>query len=269
MGGMAAKRRIGRLLSVFALLLFWWLAAFCVNSPLILPSPAAVFMRLTVIVRDGGFWRNYVSTLLRCAVSFSVTAVLGVALGILCGLFEFFAFFMEIPLAAVRGAPVVSFILVALFWFTSGTVPVFVSVVMTLPIMTTSVASGLRNSEPPLLEMAAVFRFSEFQKFRWIKLPVAVPFIKEGAVSCFGLTWKVVAAGEVLCIPRYGLGAVLQRAQVHLETADVVAVSLVLIATSFVFQAVFFRIMRVFGSAAGNSCAGAGSAEKKAEQQEK
>ena len=50
------------------------------------------------------------------------------------------------------------------------------------------------------------------------------------------MSWKVVAAGEVLSVPRLGAGALLRQAQVHLETADVLAVTSMLVFVSWLIQ---------------------------------
>ena len=161
-----------------------------------------------------------------------------------CRFFTFLPRFFELPLAIIRATPVVAFILIALFWFKSGTVPVFVSVLMTLPIMTTAVANGFYKTDEKLLVMAHVFKLSRRQIFRYIQLPSLVPFFLNGMVSTFGLTWKVVAAGEVLSLPKYAAGTMLQKAQVHLETSTVMAVAIILVIVSFVLEQLFMLAVK-------------------------
>ena len=67
-----------------------------------------------------------------------------------------------------------------------------------------------------------------------------------GMVSTFGLTWKVVAAGEVLSLPKYAAGTLLQRGQVHLETSSVIAVTIVLVTVSFIIERLFSLAVRKY-----------------------
>ena len=68
-------------------------------------------------------------------------------------------------------------------------------------------------------------------------------------VSSFGLTWKVVAAGEVLSLPKYAAGTMLQKAQVHLETSTVIAVAIILVLVSFAIERLFiYAVKRISSS---------------------
>lgn len=201
------------------------------------------------LVKTKAFWQAFAHTFLRVIISFAITVVIGTALGIAAGFSKFLRDFFELPLAVIRATPVVAFILIALFWFKSGTVPVFVSVLMTLPIMTTAVANGFSKADEKLMGMAKVFCFSRYQIFKYIQFPSLVPFLLNGMVSSFGLTWKVVAAGEVLSLPKYAAGTMLQKAQVHLETSTVIAVAIILVLVSFVIERLFmYAVKRISSS---------------------
>ena len=236
------------ILSVLVILAAWFFLSKLINAELILPSPLEVFSSMGSLVKTKAFWQAFAHTFLRVIISFAITVVLGTALGIAAGFSKFLRDFFELPLAVIRATPVVAFILIALFWFKSGTVPVFVSVLMTLPIMTTAVANGFSKADEKLMGMAKVFDFSRGQVFRYIQLPSLVPFLLNGMVSSFGLTWKVVAAGEVLSLPKYAAGTMLQKAQVHLETSTVIAVAIILVLVSFAIERLFMYAVKRFSS---------------------
>lgn len=237
------------ILSVLVILAAWFFLSKLINAELILPSPLEVFSSMGSLVKTKAFWQAFAHTFLRVIISFAITVVIGTALGIAAGFSKFLRDFFELPLAIIRATPVVAFILIALFWFKSGTVPVFVSVLMTLPIMTTAVANGFSKADEKLMGMAKVFDFSRGQVFRYIQLPSLVPFLLNGMVSSFGLTWKVVAAGEVLSLPKYAAGTMLQKAQVHLETSTVIAVAIILVLVSFAIERLFmYAVKRISSS---------------------
>ncbi len=231
-------------LSVLMIITVWFFLSKIINAELILPSPKKVFSSAFVLIKTRAFWQAFAHTFLRVILSFTITVVLGTAIGIASGFSSFIRDFFELPLAIIRATPVVAFILIALFWFKSGTVPVFVSVLMTLPIMATAVSNGFSKADEKLLCMADVFCLSRSQIFKYIQLPSLVPFFLNGMVSCFGLTWKVVAAGEVLSLPKYAAGTMLQKAQVHLETSTVIAVAIVLVVVSFILERLFMAVVK-------------------------
>lgn len=223
-------------LSVVSLFLIWIIIAGIINAPLILPGPFEVLKQMGFMLVNKTFWGSFAFTFLRIIISFVISVILGTGLGIVCGLWDFAKKFFEIPLSIVRATPVIAFILIALFWCKSGTVPVFVSVLMTLPIMVTSVVNGFSKPDAQLMAMAKVYNFTKKQVFKQIQLPSVIPFFFNGLINCFGLTWKVVVAGEVLSLPVKGIGTMLQRAQVHLETSTVIAVTIILVLFSFILE---------------------------------
>ena len=199
------------------------------------------------LLKTPAFYRAFAYTFARVLIAFAASVIIGTLLGILCGLSSVTKDFFELPLAIIRATPVVAFILIALFWFKSGTVPVFVSVLMTLPIMTTAVANGFYKSDTQLHCMAKIFCFTRRQAFRYIQLPSLIPFLLNGMVSSFGLTWKVVAAGEVLSLPKNAAGTMLARAQVHLETPTVIAITIILVGVSFILERLFMLVIKKLG----------------------
>ena len=51
-----------------------------------------------------------------------------------------------------------------------------------------------------------------------------------------------LAAGEVLSLPHYAAGTLMQKAQVHLETAEILASTFVLVILSLIFQKILTKI---------------------------
>lgn len=228
------KNNLLRILSLLTLLIFWQIMARVVNAPLILPKPEHVIVKMFELLGQKPFWISFLYTFLRCICAFFMTLIVGTFLGIICGIYKDFYVFLEVPLSVIRSTPVVSFVLIAIFWFSSNVIPVFISVVMTLPIMITSIFTGFEQVDKKLLKMAKVFKFSRLQVLTKIQLPAIKTHFMGGVISVFGLSWKVVAAGEVLSLPRNGVGTILQRSQVHLESAEVIAITIFYVAVSFV-----------------------------------
>ncbi len=226
-------------LSVLLLLALWQAGFLIVGSSLVLPSPAEVAVRLAALSVQPAFWLRIGATLVRSLSAFAVSVLLSLALGICAALVPFFRRFLSLPLTVIKSTPVVSFILLALFWFTSSAVPVFVSVLMTLPVLVSSVISGAQSVSGKLAAMARVFGLTRAQKIRYVYVPSMLPSFFSGAHTALGLSWKVVVAGEVLSLPRLSVGSALQSAKVHLETADVFAWTVAVIAASWLTECLF------------------------------
>ena len=233
------QKCIAYISSVFLILIIWVLAAKKTSSSLILPYPSQVIKVMGSLLKSPDFWSNFLLTFYRCIISFLISFVLGLLIGLACALSTFCKRVFELPIAIIRATPVAAVILIVLFWFKSTNVPIIVSILMTLPIIITSVINGVSEADKKLLDMAQCFSLSQKDCFRYIKLPAAIPFILNAAVSAFGLTWKVVVAGEVLSLPLRAAGTLLQRYQVHLESAYVLATAIILVVFSYILQEIF------------------------------
>lgn len=238
---MKVRKILAYSFSVFFTLIIWWIISLSINAPLILPDPVTVIKSMIKYCQKYTFWHNFGYTFLRILLAFFISLILGSFLGFITSLSEFLHDFFEFPLTIIRTTPIIAFILIAVFWFNSGTVPVFVAVLMTLPIITTSVYTGFTKTDTKLLNMAKAFNFTKFQVLRYIKIPNCRNYFLDGIQSSFGLTWKVIVAGEVISLPKYALGTMLQKSQVHLESSEVIAVTLFIVAFSFIIE----KIMRL------------------------
>ncbi len=221
----------------FSVLLFLWAsAARFADSSLILPYPHEVFQRLLELFKDRIFLMQIGFTIIRVLSAFLLSFFLSVLLGFLTACIPLLDNLLNLPLSIVRTTPVVSFILLALFWFSSSAVPVFVSVLMTLPVMTSAVYAGIKNTDQKLIEMCSTFGFSQKQKIRWLYLPAVSHNLFSGALSAFGQSWKVTVAAEVISLPKNSAGFALYTAKTHLETTDVFAITLCIILICYTLE---------------------------------
>jgi len=216
------------------------------DSSLILPLPKDVFLCAVKLFREIVFWKNVFITFLRVIESFLFSIIFGSFIGILCGKFLFVKEFLEIPISILRSTPVVALILILIFAFSSSTVPIVVSILMSLPVMISSISNGFVFSEDDkkLFFMAKIFHFTKKQRIFHLWIPKLCPFFLSGFIASFGMSWKVVVAGEVLCLPKFALGTQLSTAQVHLESQEVLAISIIIVGLSFLLEKGMKKIIK-------------------------
>lgn len=241
---MNRTRALPALLSAIVLFCLWHLTALIVDSPLIVPRPAQVFIDIMNLVGESSFPSMLIATIIRGLSAFSLSACFAFLTGVPAGLSVRFEAAIHPWMAVIRSTPVVSLILLAIFWFGSSFVPIFVSILMTMPVMTESILRGIRNTDPELLVMSRVYRFTPLQRLRYIRIPSIMPYFFSGAGSSLGLTWKVVIAGEILAFPRSGIGTAMQTAKIHLETGRVFSLTVIAVLLCLFTEKLFALITR-------------------------
>ncbi|MDY5123098.1 MAG: ABC transporter permease subunit [Treponema sp.] len=236
MGNKNLKKTVSYLISLAVILLLWSLIALAVNSELVFPSPELVFFRFCRLLSEKVFWSYFFYTFFRILFSFLFTVITGSLIGFLCGFSEFAEDFFQLPIQILRTTPVIAIILIVIFWFESDFIPVFICSLMTLPVMITSVTTGFKQTDKGIEDLAFVCGLKKYQYYLYIKFPLCFPYFINGALQTFGLSWKVVLAAEVLCLPKKSIGNLLQKAQMNLETADLFAITIFVVAVSFILE---------------------------------
>lgn len=234
-------------ISIISLLAIWKVASLFVGQEIILPAPERTFEEFLRLIVSEGFRADLLATVSRGVAGFLISLAAGLVVGSLAGTFRAFGILVAPLLAVVRATPVMSVILLALIWFTSGTVPVFVAFLMAFPVVTSNVMEGFRTTDPRLVAMARSFRVSPERTFFQVRLPSLYPYLLAGASAALGLTWKVVVAAEVLSQPIHAIGTGLQDAKIDLDTAEVFAWTVVAVLLSAVSEALFRAVIRLSG----------------------
>lgn len=234
------------LISTISLLIIWQIAAYLLDLPILLPSPLDAFTQVLRLAGDTGFRSNVGATLLRAVITFVITLVVGVSLGLAAGTLRWMRSALRPIMIVIRTVPVMSIILLAFIWFRSGQVPVFSGFLMAFPLVFQNTVDGVLLVDRQLLEMARVYQISARQRLLHIAIPSVVPSILSGARSALGMSWKVVIAAEVLTVPRFGIGAAMQYAQVRLETVEVIAWTVVAVVMSGLSDLLFDVLAGLF-----------------------
>ena len=141
----------------------------------------------------------------------------------------------------MRATPVVSFILLVYLWVARSAIPWVIAGLMVLPVVWGSLTAGLDSMDGKLLEMGRAYRFSRWKLLRLIYLPSLRPHFSAGLLTAFGLAWKSGVAAEVLCPPSRAIGSRLQQAKLGLETADLFAWTLAIVALSLLLEGLLRR----------------------------
>ncbi|KPN31642.1 alkanesulfonate transporter permease subunit [Halolamina pelagica] len=213
--------RLGPPVGLSVVLLGLWAVAAAATPPILLPTPSAVVD--TVLAEPATFGRAV-------AVS-GVTAIGGLALGTAVGLGLAFVAVGSTPgraivepaVVGVRIAPLTAVAPLVLLWFGTG-VPVrilLVSLMTTFPVTVASI-DGLASPPPAYLELLASIGASEWQAFRAVRVPAALPSVFAGVKlgAALAVTGTVVA--ELLTL-QSGLGAGVWEAGRFVRTAELFA----------------------------------------------
>jgi NitT/TauT family transport system permease protein len=255
-------KRIGRTLIALGFWLgLWQIAAMVVGQELLIPAPLLVLRRLAELGGTVLFWQSAGGTLLRIFGGFLIGVVLGTVVGVLTASWPLADLLLSPAVRVVRATPVASFIVLMLLWVKTGMLPAFISALMVLPILWGNVTRGIRETDPLLLEMGALYGFGFWKEKRLIYLPSVLPYFTSGCKTALGLAWKSGVAAEVLCLPKQAVGTQVYYSKLYLETPSLFAWTVVVIVLSFLVEGVLVFGMNRLEKRRGRTEGGGAGAE--------
>ena len=236
--------RIQRLLAAALAVAVWQIASMAVGSRLLLASPVQVVVRLAALVPTAAFWQTVLFSLLRIAGGFLLALLSATVLALAAGRLRIIEILLQPYVLAIKSVPVASFIILALIWLKTAQLSLFISFLMVFPLRYTNILAGIKSADGALLEMAQVFCVPWKRRLRMIYLPAVEPFLLAGSTAALGMSWKAGVAAEVIGVVSGSIGERLYEAKIYLQTADLLAWTVVIVALSAGFEWLALRLLR-------------------------
>lgn len=231
-------------IAVALALLVWQGAAMAVGLDLLLPSPWQVACRLWSVWREPGFFATVAFSLLRISGGFALGLVLGVLLAVAAGRLRVLELLLWPYVTAIKSVPVASFIIICLIWMSTRQLAVFISFLMVFPVIYSNTLQGIKSADGALLEMARVYRVPFSRRLGYIYAPQVKPFLLSGCSVALGMSWKSGVAAEVIGVVGGSIGEKLYEAKIYLQTGDLLAWTVVIVALSALFERAVLALLR-------------------------
>ncbi len=233
-----------RLGSVVLALLIWQGAALALGQQLLLPGPLSVAERLLRLWADGGAWLTVLHTFRRILQGFLMALLAGGILGVLAGRYPLLELLLWPFAATVKSVPVASFIVICLIWLSADKLSIFIPFLMVLPVVYTNILQGVREIPRELSDCAFVFRLSWRRRLLYLWLPQLKPYLLSACGIGLGLAWKAGIAAEIIGIPAGSIGSMFYQAKIYLETTELFAWTVTVVAVSVLFEKLFLSLLR-------------------------
>lgn len=240
----AKKGLITKIFSVALALCVWHLASILVDSEILLVSPIRVLKRLWELAFDLEFLSALGFTFKRITLGFFGGFICGSLLALLSGKFKIIEALLWPYMMTIKSVPVASFVVIALIWLTGSNLSVFISFLMVLPIVYTNILEGIKSIDTRLTETADVFKMSFSSRLKYIWLPSLKPFILSAVKLSVGLGWKSGVAAELIGYPEGSIGEALYYSKLYLETADLFAWTVAIVAVSVLFDKLLVFLLK-------------------------
>lgn len=225
------------------LILIWTIAYYVINNPIILPSIWQLLERTFELFKTGEILSPLLSSLYRVFMAILISVVFGVIFSLIAHSFNIRDFFSPL-MSILKSTPVVSLVLIILFFTNSQNLSSIVVILIITPIVYANILNGLDSIDIEKLEFAKVFKLSPWVKFRYIELPVIINKILFSMVVCVGIALKAAVTAEVIAGGSKGLGSLLYLSKISFEMVDLLSVTLIIVLSSYIIEEFFKFLLR-------------------------
>ena len=231
-------------------LAMWVLVAGLVAQPLILPGPGAVAVALLRLVCDVDTWAILAGSGARILGGLVLAAACG---GVLAGVSvrsRTFARLVAPALSFVKATPVACVVVLLLIWLGSARVSIAAVFLMALPGVYFSLVEGLAQVDKPLEQMFRLHGVRGWRLFCAHTWREVLPFALSCARAVIGMSWKAGVAAELIGMATGTVGERIYQAKLLIETADLLAWTVLIVGASWACERVLVWLLRVSGPVA-------------------
>lgn len=237
------QTKVQKALAILLWIGVWQVLAMAIGEKIIIVSPIEVLEEIFRSLGDKVFWINIGYSTSKVIGGFISGTVTGVLFAILANRYNLMRILLEPLFQSIKTVPVVSFIIILLFFIKNFYLPIIISTLIVLPITYFNVLNALINIDKRFLTIARLYNFSHAKKLKYIFIPAVKKSLLGTFKSTAGLAWKSALAAEVIAIPKYGMGKEILQGKLYLETEKVFAYTFVAIILSILME----KILLSFG----------------------
>lgn len=220
-GKLSTKRRIN-IISVFVVILIWFLLTRIVNVNQFLASPEQVWKALLDETAAGGrYWKDIAMSLQRVLIGFALSFVASIPIAFLMGWYPKFRHAIQPTLKFFRTIPPIALVpLVILALGLTEQAKYFIIFLTSFLVMVVTINQGIKEVDKTIVKAAYTFGATDYDIFKDIMMPAAFPFILVAARLGVSTALTTLIAAEITgCV--FGVGTRIFGAQQYQNTAIV------------------------------------------------
>lgn len=240
------KKLFLKIISVFLALVTWQIVSMAVDADFLLASPIDVVIRLGQLTAEKNFLKTALFSFLRITSGFFLSFVTGIFFAVLAGRFHIAEILLWPYVITVKAVPIASFIILCLLWLNFNVLTVFITFLISFPVIYSNALQGIKNADNNLLEVAYLYEVPFKRKLLYIFLPSIKPFIISACSVAIGMAWKAGVAAEVIGVIKGSIGGKLYDAKIYFQNADLLAWTVLIIVLSVVSEKIVLMIIKKF-----------------------
>ncbi|MBD2744882.1 nitrate ABC transporter permease [Coleofasciculus sp. FACHB-1120] len=217
-------------IAIAIFLLVWQLFSWTPGATL--PGPIQVVKDTWILIfwpfydkggTDKGLFWQILASLQRVAISYSLAAIIGIALGILIGTNKLMSKALDPLFQLLRTVPPLAWVPISLAALRQNEpAALFVIFITAIWPILINTAVGVKQIPQDYNNVAKVLQLSRKEYFFNILIPAALPYIFTGLRIAIGLAWLAIIAAEIVMSGIVGIGFFIWEAYQNNAVSEVI-----------------------------------------------
>ena len=228
------------ILGIVSIFIFWFILSVSVNNEFAVPKIDKTTNALADLLSSGKTYLILGKTILKIVLAISISFVVSLILVILSTLSRKFKAFISPIITLLKTVPVVVVILLFLFLFSRSTTPIYVALLVIMPIMYEALLNGINNIDDSIINETKMISRTNLFILRKIYIPLTKPYIMLSILQSVGLGLKAMVMAELIAQAKNSIGYEMGEYRSFLDMEYIFAWGLLMIAIVIVSE-IFIR----------------------------
>ena len=208
-----------------------------------MPSPVGVWNSFVEMMKQGTLLAAIGNSLLRGAIGYILSLIIGAVIGILINHFSFLHRNLRPLIMGIQTLPSICWVPFSILWFgLTQTAIIFVVIMGSAFSMGIAVDNAILNV-PPIYKKAALTMGANQKQIYWkVIFPASLPELISGMKQGWSFAWRALMSGEVMTTS-IGLGQTLMTGRNLADINQVMLVMVVIVVVGILIdQVVFYNV---------------------------
>lgn len=232
------------LLGVLTIFIIWVGSSLIINNTLVLPSIKDVFLALKKILLSGNTYLVLIMTFLKLILVMVISLVIALTLALLAYKTKVFGSFIKPFMVLFKTVPIIAIILFFLIAFGRNLSPYIMTAIVVIPIMYEGLLTSINSISQELIDDLKTLSNNNWIVLKNFYLPLILNFILMTIIQSFGMGLKVIIMGEFISQPNNTIGYILQLERSSLNSATILAWSIILMIIVLIIEILMTRISK-------------------------
>ncbi|MBP3892097.1 MAG: hypothetical protein J6D29_07980 [Solobacterium sp.] len=229
-------------ISIGCLLILWYVCAALIQNTILIPYPHEVLFYFGNMIFKSDSYLAIGMTLFRVLKGFVISFLLALGVVLLIDRFPRFGLYFQPINILAKTIPNVSYMILALIWLGSeGAISLVVFMIL-FPIFFNGLNGRLKEEMEHYQDIETLYPETFLSKLKYCTFPLIKEEMINTSKTALSLALKVGVMAEILGSAQIGIGRQLYLAKINLDTARLIAWTLVIILLSVLFDLVFHSI---------------------------